>query len=173
MRISMIAAVAQNGVIGRDNDLVWRLRDDMRFFTDTTRGHHVIMGRRNFESIPERFRPLADRPNAVISRNPGYVAPGATLFTDLTAAIDWARNAGETECFIIGGAQIYASALALDLPTRLYLTHVHAAPDGDAFFPVFPPAPADHWTRTHLHAQPRDERNEHPFDIFQYDRNHA
>ena len=173
MQISMIAAVAQNGVIGRDNDLVWRLRDDMRFFTDTTRGHHVIMGRRNFESIPERFRPLADRPNAVISRNPSYLAPGATLFTDLIAAVDWARNAGETECFIIGGAQIYASALALDLPTRLYLTHVHAAPDGDAFFPEFPPAPTDRWTRTHLHAQPRDERNEHPFDIFQYDRNHA
>jgi dihydrofolate reductase len=168
MRISMIAAVAQNGVIGRDNDLVWRLRDDMQFFSETTRGHHVLMGRRNFESIPERFRPLADRPNGIISRNAGYTAPGAEVFTDLHSALDWARQAGETECFIIGGAQIYTLALALALPSRMYLTHVHATPEGDAFFPDFP---AERWTRTVLHQQPRDARNEHPFDIYQYDLN--
>lgn len=164
----MIAAVAQNGVIGRDNDLVWRLRDDMKFFSDTTRGHHVIMGRRNFESIPERYRPLADRPNGIISRDADYQAPGAEVFTDLHAALDWARSAGETECFIIGGAQIYALALALALPSRMYLTHVQASPEGDAFFPPFP---ADRWSRTLLHRQPADARNEHAFDIYQYDLN--
>ena len=76
MRISIIVAVANNGVIGRDNDLVWRLRDDMKFFSKTTRGHVVITGRKNYESIPEKFRPLPHRDNIVITRNLEYEAPG-------------------------------------------------------------------------------------------------
>ena len=72
MRVSLIAAVAANGVIGKDNDLIWTLRDDMAFFKATTRGRHVIMGRKNWESIPERFRPLPGRPNVILSRHAGY-----------------------------------------------------------------------------------------------------
>jgi dihydrofolate reductase len=79
MRISIIVAVASNGVIGRDNDLVWRLRDDMKFFSETTKGHAVLTGRRNYESIPERFRPLPHRTNIVITRNAEYEAPGAEI----------------------------------------------------------------------------------------------
>ena len=92
MRVTSIAAVATNGVIGKDNDLVWKLRDDMQFFMDTTRGHHVIMGRRNFESIPAKYRPLADRPNVVISRNAAYEAPVAVVVTSLEAALEYIQE---------------------------------------------------------------------------------
>ena len=111
MRVSLIAAVASNGVIGKDNDLIWTLRDDMAFFKNTTKGRHVIMGRRNWESIPHRFRPLPGRPNMVLSRDESYVAEGAITFKVLNAALDAARKAGEEEAFIIGGAQIYRLAL--------------------------------------------------------------
>ena len=95
MRVSLIVAVAANGVIGKDNDLIWRLRDDMAFFKATTKGHHVIMGRKNWESIPERFRPLPGRPNIVLSRDAEFAAKGATCLTSLDAALDAAREAGE------------------------------------------------------------------------------
>ena len=81
MRVSLIAAVADNGVIGKDNDLVWSLPDDMSFFKASTSGRHVIMGRRNYESIPHKFRPLPGRPNIVMSRNLEYDSGGAALFS--------------------------------------------------------------------------------------------
>ena len=167
MRVTSIAAVATNGVIGKDNDLVWRLRDDMRFFMDTTKGHHVIMGRRNFESIPERYRPLADRPNIVVSRNPDYVAPGATVVTSVEAALDLARAAGEEEAFIIGGGQIYRVAMEAGLLDRQLLTHVQATPDGDAHYPPFDES---EWLAELLGSQGVDERNEHAFEIWAYTR---
>ena len=88
MRVSLIAAVADNGVIGKDNDLVWSLPDDMSFFKASTQGRHVIMGRRNYESIPHKFRPLPGRPNVVMSRNADYDAGGAALVGSLTEALD-------------------------------------------------------------------------------------
>ena len=106
MRISIIVAVASNGVIGRDNDLVWRLRDDMKFFSDTTKGHAVLTGRRNYESIPERFRPLPNRANIVVTRNPNYEAPGADVVHSLEAGIECARALKVDELCIIGGGQI-------------------------------------------------------------------
>ena len=167
MRVTSIAAVAANGVIGKDNDLVWKLRDDMQFFMDTTRGHHVIMGRRNFESIPAKYRPLAGRPNVVISRNAAYEAPGAVVVTSLEAALDVARAAGETEAFIIGGGQVYALALALGVVDRQLLTHVHAEPEGDTHYPAFE---ASQWVAECLGAQTPNERNEHGFEIWTYTR---
>ena len=88
MKVSLIAAVADNGVIGKDNDLVWSLPDDMSFFKASTQGKHVIMGRRNYESIPHKFRPLPGRPNVVMSRNESYDAGGAELVTSLDHALD-------------------------------------------------------------------------------------
>ena len=115
MHISLIAAVADNGVIGKDNDLVWSLPDDMSFFKASTRGRHVIMGRKNYESIPHKYRPLPGRTNIILSRDSEYDASPAKLSPSLESALDTARNAGETNCFIIGGGQIYKIALELDV----------------------------------------------------------
>ena len=123
MRISTIAAVANNNVIGKDNDLVWTLPADMRFFMETTAGHVVITGRRNYESIPNKYRPLKGRTNVVITRNRDYKAEGAIVVHDLRDALDKAHALGETECFIIGGGQIYKQALLGNMVDTQYITH--------------------------------------------------
>ena len=92
MRVALIVAVAENGVIGKDNDLIWHLPKDMRFFKETTLGHHVIMGRKNFESIPHKYRPLTDRTNIVITRQSGYKAEGCIVLNSVVAALDIAKN---------------------------------------------------------------------------------
>ena len=167
MKVSLIAAVADNGVIGKDNDLVWSLPDDMSFFKASTSGRHVIMGRRNYESIPHKFRPLPGRPNVVISRNEEYDAGDAALATSLEAALDVARKAGETEAFIIGGGQIYSLALEAGLIDTMFITHVHGEPDGDALFPKFD---REKWTLRVLDDHPSDDSHEFSFTICQYDR---
>ena len=168
MRVSLIAAVADNGVIGKDNDLVWSLPDDMSFFKASTSGRHVIMGRRNYESIPHKFRPLPGRPNIVMSRNSEYDSGGAALVTSLEDALKIAREAGESEAFIIGGGQIYTMALDAGVVDTMYITHVHGEPDGDAFFPEFD---STQWTVTVLDNHPADDRHEYSFTICKYDRN--
>lgn len=167
MRISLIAAVADNGVIGKDNDLVWSLPDDMSFFKASTQGRHVIMGRKNYESIPEKYRPLPGRPNVVLSRNGEYDAAGAELFTSLDDALEHARKAGEDDAFIIGGGQIYTMALEAGVVDTMYITHVHGEPEGDAFFPEFDLA---EWTLTVLDDHPADDRHEFSFTICKYDK---
>ena len=167
MRVSLIAAVADNGVIGKDNDLAWSLPDDMSFFKASTKGKHVIMGRRNYESIPHKYRPLPGRPNLVMSRNDKYDTGGATLVSSLDDALNIAREAGETEAFIIGGGQIYSMALEAGVIDTMYITHVHGTPEGDAFFPEFDNSK---WTLQVLDDHPADERHEFSFTICQYDR---
>ena len=168
MRISIIVAVASNGVIGRDNDLVWRLRDDMKFFSETTRGHVVITGRKNYESIPEKFRPLPHRTNIVVTRNTEYAAPGAQVVHSLQAALNAAAVAGASEAFIIGGGEIYRQALERGDVDRVLLTHVDAAPRGDTFFDL--DAVATGWTRASITRHEADDRNEHGFEIVEYTR---
>ena len=132
--ISLIAAVASNRAIGKGNQLLWHLPEDMRYFRETTRGKPVIMGRRTWESLPDAFRPLPGRHNIVVSRNLAYAATGATLVTSLDEAI---QKAGETnEVFVIGGAELYRQALPL--ADRLYLTEVSGDFEGDVFFPQVP-----------------------------------
>lgn len=167
MRVSLIAAVAANGVIGKDNDLIWTLRDDMAFFKATTKGHHVIMGRKNWESIPERFRPLPGRPNVVLSRDAGYTAAGASTCASLDAGLELARLAGEEEAFIIGGAQIYRLALEMDRVDTMYLTHVDREFDGDTWFPEFE---IDQWKSQPMFSHVADDRNEAAFTVHRYDR---
>lgn len=166
--VALIVAAAKNGVIGRDNDLVWKLTDDMRFFKETTRGLAVITGRRNYESIPERFRPLPGRQNIVVTRNPEYRAPGATVVTSLPEAIVAAEG---SPIFIIGGGQIYRQALSTGLVDTAYVTHVDAEPDGDTHFPLG--AFDQGWQSEEIAAHPADDRNEHAFRIVKYTRNHA
>ncbi|HHZ94516.1 MAG TPA: dihydrofolate reductase [Flavobacteriales bacterium] len=167
MKVSLIAAVADNGVIGKDNDLVWSLPDDMSFFKASTRGRHVIMGRRNYESIPHKYRPLPGRPNIILSRNSDYDASPAALVTSLDEALEIARKAGETECFIIGGGQVYKMALDAGVIDTMFISHVHGEPEGDAFFPEFDPS---QWTLKVIDDHPVDEKHAFSFTICQYDK---
>jgi dihydrofolate reductase len=128
--VALIAAVAENGVIGRDGDLPWRLPADLKRFRALTLGHHVVMGRATHESIG---RALPGRTNLVLTSRPERVAAGCRAVATLDEALRVARDAGESECFVIGGAHVYAQALPL--ADRIYLTRVAATVDGDAFFP--------------------------------------
>ena len=130
MRISLIVAVAENGVIGRDGDLPWRIPADLKFFKETTTGHPIVMGRKTHQSIG---RALPGRKNIVITRDPDFVGDDIAVVSDLDAAISSAGDAAEV--MVIGGAQIYE--LALPHADRIYLTEVHVAADGDTHFPAF------------------------------------
>lgn len=128
--ITLIAAVAANGVIGADNALPWRIADDLKRFKALTLGHPIIMGRKTWESLG---RALPGRHNIVITRNPGYSAAGATIVTSVAAAITACAN--EETAFVIGGAEIYAQTLPL--AQRMKLTEIHTDVIGDAHFPKF------------------------------------
>lgn len=131
--IVIIAAVAKNRVIGKDNQLLWNIPEDMAHFKALTQGHTVLMGRKTWESLPPRFRPLPGRRNIVISRQTDYSAPGAELANSLEAGIALAKD--DATVFVIGGAEIYEQAMAL--ADRLELTEVDLSPEGDACFPAF------------------------------------
>ena len=137
----LIAAVAKNGVIGKDNALLWNLPQDMAHFKALTAGQTVVMGRKTWESLPARFRPLPGRRNIVISRQADYAAPGAELADSLEKALQLASTAALA--FVIGGEQIYRQAMAQ--ADRLEITEVDLAPEGDAWFP---PIDAVDWRET-------------------------
>ena len=139
--IVIIAAVAKNRVIGKDNRLLWNIPEDMAHFKALTAGHPVIMGRKTWESLPPRFRPLPGRRNIVISRQAGYDAPGAEVADSLEIALKMASTVALA--FVIGGEQIYRQAMAV--ADRLEITEVDLEPEGDAWFPEI--APGD-WERT-------------------------
>lgn len=128
MRISLIVAVAENGVIGRDGDLPWRIPADLKFFKDTTTGHPIVMGRKTHQSIG---RALPGRTNIVVTRDPEFSGDDIAVVGDLDSALAAAGEADEV--MVIGGAQIYA--MALPRAKRIYLTEVHIAADGDTRFP--------------------------------------
>jgi len=131
--LTLIAALARNGVIGNNNALPWHLPEDLKHFKELTTGHAVIMGRKTWESLPERFRPLPNRQNIVVTRDPDYAASGATVVHSLKEAR--IVGAGGTAQFVIGGAELYAHALPL--AERLELTEIDADFEGDACFPAF------------------------------------
>lgn len=167
MIISAIVAVSDNGIIGRDSDLPWHLPDDMKFFQRTTRGHHIITGRKNYETIPAKYRPLKDRVNIVVTRNKNYSAEVAVVAHSLNAAIKLAHKAGEEEVFIIGGGEIYKEALEHKLIDRLYITEVHAHIEGDTRFPTIDP---EQWREVSRELHRTDEKHEIPFSFVVLDR---
>lgn len=134
--VTMIAAVARDGGIGRDGGLLVHLREDLQHFKRTTLGAPVIMGRRTWESLPPRSRPLPGRRNLVLTRDPAWQAEGAERATTLDDALD--RLRGEPRAFVIGGAQVYAEALPL--AQTLVLTEIDAAFEADSHFPTFGPS---------------------------------
>lgn len=131
-RISLIAALSENRVIGKEGRIPWHLKDDFRRFKERTTGHPIIMGRKTYESIG---RPLPGRTNIVITRDTSRETPGCVVVGSLSEALAKAREIESEEVFVIGGGQIYTEALAE--ADRLYLTLVHAIMDGDAFFPEY------------------------------------
>lgn len=139
-RLTLIAALAKNLVIGNGNALPWRLPEDLKHFKSLTYGHPVIMGRKTWESLG---RPLPGRTNIVVSRSADFAAPGATLAGSFEAALAKAAATGTDETFIIGGAEIYRQALPL--AQRLQLTEIDRDYSGDVFFP---PHNRDEWRET-------------------------
>jgi dihydrofolate reductase len=162
MKVSLIAAVAENGVIGRDNDLPWKIRDDMKFFVKTTKGHPVIMGRLNFVAMG---RALPGRRNIVVSRDVGFQAEGCESATSVSQALQMAAEEEREEAFVIGGAQIYQQALPY--AHRLYLTRVLAEVEGDVFFP---PVSLEGWSREELLTGAASEQNQHAFVVELWER---
>jgi dihydrofolate reductase len=130
MAVSLVVAYARNRVIGRDGGLPWHLPSDMQHFRELTTGGTVVMGRKTYASIPEKFRPLPGRRNMVLSRDARYRAAGAEVFPSLPAALD----ACGRDCFVIGGGATYAEALPC--AGRVYATEVAEEVEGDTFFPV-------------------------------------
>ncbi len=165
MKVSIIAAIAQNGVIGRANELPWHIDDDMHFFLSMTSGHYVITGRRNFDAMGEA---LPNRFNIVVTRDAGFTAPNVTRCQSLEQALALAEQAGETEAFVIGGAQIYAAALPY--ARTMYLTRVLADVPGDVRFPEFD---ASEWSVTERARYAASAANEHAFVIEEHTRRSA
>ena len=135
MTVSLVAAVARGGVIGREGGIPWRLPEDMERFRELTMGHVVVMGRRTWESLPDRFRPLPGRDNIVVTRNPDWSAQG----TDRAGSIEEALGlaGADQRVFVIGGGEIYA--VALPLADELLLTEIDAEVEGDTTFPSWDP----------------------------------
>ena len=150
--ISLIVAMAQNGVIGRGNSLPWRLPEDLRRFKAFTLGKPILMGRKTFESIG---RPLPERVNLVLTRDRSWTAAGVTVVHSVEEALGQAG--GSPELVAIGGAEIYR--LVLPYARRIYLTHVHADVPGDTFFPEFD---ATQWADVECSRHPADERHAYP-----------
>jgi len=162
MKISSIVAVASNGVIGKDNDLPWRLSGDLKFFKKTTSGHHIILGRKNYQSIGF---PLPKRTNIILSRNPFFIVSNCLVAQSIEEALEIALEHGEEEVFIIGGAKIYEQTM--DIVDTLYYTEVHAEPEGDVFFPEMD------WSKWELESAVKheaDEKNEFAFTIKTFNR---
>jgi dihydrofolate reductase len=155
MRISLIVALDENGAIGRQNSLPWHLSTDLKRFRLLTLGHHILMGRRTWESVG---RALPGRTSLVITRQPEYIAEGAFIFSTLESALAFAREQGENEIFIIGGAEIFRESLLI--ADRIYLTRVHTlTPDADVFFPGFN---LTDWEILEETSLPADDKNQHP-----------
>lgn len=156
--ITIMAAVADNNALGKNNDLIWHLPADLKRFKKLTHGHHVIMGRKTFESLG---KPLPHRMNIIITRNPDYIAKGCIVVNSLEEALKAA--AADDNPFILGGAEIYAQAM--EVADRMDITHIHHSFDADAFFPEID---KKLWEETGREDHPADDRNPYAYSFVQY-----
>ena len=162
----MIAAIGENRELGKDNDLIWHLPDDMKFFKQTTNGFPVIMGRKNYDSLPPKWRPLPNRLNIVMTTRDTYENDKVEVCYSLDEAVELAcKYATKGEIFIIGGGQIYELGLAI--ATRMYLTEIKGSFDADVFFPEFD---REEWEETSRRHHPADERHAYAFDFVTLDK---
>lgn len=159
MIISLLVAMDQSRGIGINNGLPWHLSADLKRFKSLTMGHHMIMGRRTYESIGI---PLSGRTTIIVTHDPDYHAQGCLVSNSIEEALALAEARGEEEAFIIGGGEIFSQVLAH--ADRIYLTQVHAQVEADAFFPEFN---EQQWTEVEAFHQPADEKNQYP-STFRY-----
>lgn len=135
MKISLVVAMSENNAIGASGELMWSLPADMKRFREITMGHHVLMGRKTFESIPVRFRPLKGRTNIIVTRDKSFLAEGCVVVGSLEEGVNFAKESSEDELMVIGGGQIYEQMLSYS--DCIYLTIVHHLfSDADTFFPI-------------------------------------
>lgn len=160
MKISIIVAAAENNVIGGNNQLLWRLPNDMKRFKSITTGHTIIMGRKTYESMG---RPLPNRRNIIISHQPGLSIEGCEVVHSIDEALQ--KTTDEKEVFVIGGGQVYGQVW--DRADRLYLTRVHTRIEGDA---AIPEIRTDAWTEESRDAHPADEKHGHAYTFIIYNR---
>lgn len=165
MTVSSIVAVAKNGVIGDGEDIPWRLSTDLKYFKKTTTGHHVVMGRKTFASMG---RPLPNRTNIVLTRDPHFIATGIIVAHSIEEALTIAYNNDEEEVFIMGGGEIYKQSQAYW--DKVYLTRVDLEPKGDVVFPELSP---NDWTLLSSDPQKAGERDECDFVFETYQRNES
>jgi dihydrofolate reductase len=163
MNISIIVAVAKNGVIGKNNDLPWHLPDDMKYFMQTTKGHHVILGRKNYDSLPPKFKPLPNRTNIIVTHQENFTASNCIIVHHIEDGVAIARKNGEQELFVIGGAEIYK--LALPLTDTMYITEIDAEINGDTHFPSWN---KNEWKEISRQHHPIDEKHQFAFDFVVY-----
>jgi len=168
MRLSVVVAVSENGVIGRGGDIPWRLPDDQKFFKELTIGHTLVMGRATFQSIG---RVLPGRTTIVVSRDDAYAAEGALLAHSLDEALELAEKSGASEVFVVGGAAIYEAALPR--AHRLFVTRVHAVIEGDTRFPDFEDGRYGAFERCEVEHHGSDARHAIAFSIERWQRRPA
>ncbi len=167
MNVSLIVALDPHFGIGKNNDLLWHLPDDMKFFKATTLGHVVVMGRKNWDSIPERFRPLSGRHNVVLSRNQTYILEDAEVFHSLEECLSTYSTEKNRKIFIIGGGEIYREVLESGTVNEMFITHVEKDYSADTFFPKFR---EDQWEKQLIFSHPQDDRHESAFEVYHYKR---
>lgn len=156
--ITIIAAIAQDNALGKDNQLIWHLPNDLKRFKKVTSGHHVIMGRKTFESLG---KPLPNRVNIIITRNHNFTAKGCVIVHSLQEAVEAAKE--DSNPFILGGAQIYKQAL--EIADVLDLTFVHHSFDADAFFPTIN---MDVWKEDSREDLKADNKNKYDYSFVTY-----
>lgn len=163
MKISAIAAVAKNNVIGFQNSIPWYLPADFKYFKKVTTGHPIIMGRSCYESIG---KPLPQRTNIIVTRDVFYLVSGCVIVHSIDEALMFAEDTGTEEAFIIGGGQVYSQTV--HLWDKLYLTEVDLEPQGDIYFPSLDLK--NEWHELSREAHPADDKNEHDFTFVIYER---
>ena len=165
MKTALIVAMDNKRGIGKNNDLMWHLPEDMKFFKNSTKGHIVVMGRKNFESIPEKYRPLPGRENVIITRNKSFQAEGCQVIYSLEELNDQISVSDEKTLFIIGGGEIYRLAMEANIIDEMYITHVNHNYDADTFFPYFE---LSEWNVETIQTQDIDEKHQASFSIIKY-----
>jgi dihydrofolate reductase len=163
MIISLVVAASENNVIGKNNQLLWHLPKDMKFFKNVTWAMPVVMGRKTFESMGSK--PLPGRKNIVITRKPGWNAEGVSVVNSVDAAASLADSLNYKEIFIIGGGEIYM--IAFDRANKIYMTRVHTELDGDTYFPVLE---KNNWRLVNKTDNAADEKHAYPFSFQLWER---
>ncbi len=162
MKVSLIVAMDAKRGIGKNNDLMWHLPADMNFFKETTRDQIVVMGRRNYDSIPEKYRPLPNRLNVILTRNNDFKAENCLVFNSLNECLQHFENENERTVFIIGGGEIYKMALESNCLNEMYITYINGVFDADTFFPEFD---QKDWNSEIIGEQGIDEKHVNSFVI--------